>query len=274
MQTAPQHIALTAILFDFATQVRAENNSHIIDEYADRMKEGDIFPPADVFDEGNGRYWIGDGWHRLLSAQQQRAATFACVVHPGGREAAIKHALGANAQHGLKRSNADKRKAIEVALKEFSLMSDRQLAGLCAVHHDTVAVARSQLAESASSPPSPRLGADGRIRKMPVKRVKAVAPPVVESIPAVATDPASTPQVDAPADDTLPDEAITPVAGAAVAIGVNAEGVQQWMAVKRELDRIRPDAPGLDFVLNKVFNYVQDRRSPKQAISTKSDRCN
>lgn len=168
MSDVTKHVALTAILFDSTTQIRAEVNADTVDEYAARMVAGDRFPPADVF-EDSGRYYIGDGWHRLLAAQKNGDVTFPCVVHSGGRIAAIKHALGANAKHGLKRTNADKRKSVEVALREFPNLSDRQIAELCGVGAPMVGRERVANCNSVTvDQPPARLGADGKIRKMPV----------------------------------------------------------------------------------------------------------
>ena len=68
--------------------------------------------------------------------------------------------------HGLKRTNADKRRSVELALAEWPNVSDRQIAEICAVGHDMVAGIRAgQLAENASCEPQPRVGKDGKARK-------------------------------------------------------------------------------------------------------------
>jgi len=48
------------------------------------------------------------------------------------------HALLANAANGLRRSNADKRRCVEIALKEFGKLSSRAIAELCGVSHPFV----------------------------------------------------------------------------------------------------------------------------------------
>jgi hypothetical protein len=155
-----RHIPFGSIKFDSATQIRAEIDSGTVEDYAEHMKAGDVFPAADVFD-ADGEYYIGDGWHRLLAAQKNGDVTFPCLVHPGGRHAAIKFALSANAKHGLKRTNADKRKAVTVALAEFPNLSDRQLAELCGVSNHMVAAARSDVG---NSPTSHRMDSLGRMQ--------------------------------------------------------------------------------------------------------------
>jgi len=188
--TTTRHLALTAILFDSATQVRSEINSVVVDDYAERMGAGDQFPPADVFEE-SGRYWIGDGWHRLLAAQKTGAVTFPCAVQAGGRQAAIRHALGANARHGLKRTNADKRRAVEIALKEFGTLSDRQIAEMCAVSDKTVATTRKETCGISARDAAPATRIDSAGRRQPAHKpkpagAKAPAEPEPEPMPAPA----------------------------------------------------------------------------------------
>jgi hypothetical protein len=163
--TSKQHVPLAAIQFDSATQVRAQIDVGAVAEYAERMEANDQFPAPTLFQDGEV-YFIGDGWHRLLAAQKNGAVTFPCSVGQGGREAAIKHALGANSEHGLKRTTADKQNAVRLALKHFAEKSDRELAKLCRVDHKTVAAAR-QLGNSPVE--GKRVGADGKSRKMPTR---------------------------------------------------------------------------------------------------------
>ena len=61
----------------------------------------------------------------------------------GDRAAALAYALKANAEHGLRRSNADKRHALEMAWNERGILfkeeepTSRQLASLCGVSSST-----------------------------------------------------------------------------------------------------------------------------------------
>jgi len=72
----------------------------------------------------------------------------------------------------LKRSNADKRKAVNLLLRddEWAAKSDRWIAEKCGVHHQLVARLRNpQLDDSSSS----RTGRDGKIRKQPKRRKRS-----------------------------------------------------------------------------------------------------
>ncbi len=72
----------------------------------------------------------GDGWHRVMAAEQIDALDIPAELRAGGRVDALKHALGANAVHGQRRSPADKRRCVELALNEFPNMTQGQIADL------------------------------------------------------------------------------------------------------------------------------------------------
>lgn len=57
------------------------------------------------------------------------------------------HCLGANAHHGLRRTNADKRKAVETLLKdgEWAKWSNREIAKATDTHYNYVAKVRDEL---------------------------------------------------------------------------------------------------------------------------------
>lgn len=159
------NVHLSAIERDSTIQCRATIDVATVNEYAERMTEGDEFPPIVLF-AVNGKHWIGDGWHRLLAAEHIGALTIPAEVRDGGRVEALKYALGANAAHGHRRTNADKRRCVEIALREFPKLSSRAIAEMCGTGKDLVESSR-QLAESASST---RTGLDGKER--PAKQEK------------------------------------------------------------------------------------------------------
>jgi hypothetical protein len=125
-------------------------NQEVIDEYAENMRNGTEFPPITVFHDGHGMfYYLADGFHRFEAVKRLRKRTIKAEVRPGEKRDAIIHALGANASHGLRRTNADKRRAVEMALKlaavEGNDWSDREIARRCRVDHRTVANMRKEL---------------------------------------------------------------------------------------------------------------------------------
>lgn len=162
-------LPLSSIRLDGGTQCRASLDAEHIATLADAWQDGAKIPAVVVFHDGSN-YWLADGFHRYHAAQKCEFRDIEADVRSGTRCDAVKFALGANAAHGLRRTNADKRRAVEIALKEFPKLSDREIARICAVGHPLVAEVRGQLEGPSSS--STRIGADGKERKMPMPAKK------------------------------------------------------------------------------------------------------
>jgi hypothetical protein len=128
-----QRLSLKKIRTDGGTQPRAALDQARIAEYADDMKRGDEFPPVTVFYDG-ADYWLADGFHRY-HARTANHPDIEVEVRQGTRRDAILHSVGANASHGMRRTNEDKRRAVLTLLgdPEWSQWSDREIARLCAV---------------------------------------------------------------------------------------------------------------------------------------------
>lgn len=149
------------------TQSRAGLHVETITEYADAMRDGDTFPPVDVYHDGES-YWLADGFHRVEAAYKAGLTRLSANVHQGTRRDAVLASVGANARHGLRRTNEDKRRAVQTLLNddEWGQWSDREIARRAGVSAPFVATIRAQLAGSATvnvySQPQ-RTGADGRV---------------------------------------------------------------------------------------------------------------
>ena len=157
-------LRLDRIRLDVSVQVRAHIDQNTVEEYAAAMLRGDHFPPVIVFQDG-GEFILADGWHRVKAARLAKLKHILAEIRQGSRQDALRFALGANHKHGLRRTNGDKRRAVEIALTEFGKLSDRLLAEMCGVSHTFATNMRQQLATVASSP---RMGADGKLRTLPV----------------------------------------------------------------------------------------------------------
>ena len=119
------------------------------------MEKGEKFPPVVVFFDGSD-YWLADGFHRCLACQKAGFLDVLATVNTGTRRDAVKFACQSNHDHGLKRSNADKRKCVEIALAEYPDLSDRALADWCGVGHPFIAKIRGeQVVSDSTSPDQP-----------------------------------------------------------------------------------------------------------------------
>ena len=160
-------LKLAMIVLDAGTQIRALLDDDTVAEYAGAMMEGAQFPPAIVFHDGS-QYLLADGFHRVAAAVRNGFEDFAFEVRAGSKSETLKYALSANAQHGLKRSNADKRRSVELALMEWPNFADAELARICAVGNKFVGDIRREMEDNlVLNKVEVRIGHDGRERRLP-----------------------------------------------------------------------------------------------------------
>ena len=154
--TKTQKININAIRVDGGTQMRAGLNEATVQEYYDTLYTQERvtewpFPPIVVFYDGQD-HWLGDGFHRLEAVKRLLKGNLVheipADIRAGTRRDAILHAAGANANHGLRRSHADKRRSVETLLRdeEWRQWSDREIARSCNVSADLVGTVRKELA--------------------------------------------------------------------------------------------------------------------------------
>jgi hypothetical protein len=168
-------LRLELIRLDAGTQTSAHVDDSVVAEYAEAMVRKDVFPPVVVF-QNNGYFIMADGFHRFRAARRARLTHILVEVRQGSRKDALRFALGANQKHGLRRTNGDKRRSVELALAAFGNQSDRLLAEMCGVSVQTVSNIRHQLSIFDSSP---RMGKDGKVRALPVPSTGGSARPEV-----------------------------------------------------------------------------------------------
>jgi hypothetical protein len=139
-------LPLGAITVAEECQLRAAGSQATVDDYADALANGAIFPPIVAFDDGEA-IWLADGFHRLDAHQKARLAEIAVDLRAGTRRDAKLFAAGANATHGLRRTQADKVRAITALLSdpEWRDWSDREIARRTGTSDKTVAKVRRDL---------------------------------------------------------------------------------------------------------------------------------
>jgi hypothetical protein len=145
-------VVVTAIRADDRAQPRAVS-ADLVAQYAEDMQRGDKFPPLTVFRDKEG-VWLSDGFHRYYAALSRQLKTIECEVSKGGLRDAILFACAANAGHGLRRTNEEKRQAVNKLLADevWGKWSDREIARRCHVNHHLVASEREQLAGTGRTP--------------------------------------------------------------------------------------------------------------------------
>ena len=123
-------------------QTRAALNEDTVSDYAEAMERGDKFPAVTVFTDG-AEYYLADGFHRVEALRRIGKKTVMAELQDGDYKAALLYALKANSTHGLRRTNADKRHALEMAWNAREHLfggepSQALLADTCGVSYKTV----------------------------------------------------------------------------------------------------------------------------------------
>ncbi len=157
-------VALSAIRLDGDTQSREELSETTIVDYCEALDGGAVFPPPVVFYDGSS-HWLADGFHRVHAYLRAERKRIECDIRQGSQRDAKLFSAGANRDHGLPRTNADKRRSVEMLLRdeEWSKKSARWVAEQCCVGHVFVARLKNELFPENSS--APRAGKDGKTRK-------------------------------------------------------------------------------------------------------------
>ena len=117
------------------SQCRAHLNDEAIADYTDTWIDNgpsdkfkfDKSGPIILVCDGD-RYYIGDGWHRVFAALKAGRKTVPAEVRSGNLKTATEISLGANEGQGLRRTQADRVKAIYRALKVFPGWTDQKIA--------------------------------------------------------------------------------------------------------------------------------------------------
>jgi uncharacterized ParB-like nuclease family protein len=137
---------LQAIIIDKGTQSRAQISEETVSDYAEAMSAGDTFPPITVYHDGVD-YYLADGFHRLHAAQRLGRASIQADVKTGTLRDAILFSLGANRDHGLRRTNADKRKCVQTLLEDFEWgeLSVNEMARICGVSPQLVTAVKLEM---------------------------------------------------------------------------------------------------------------------------------
>ena len=139
-------LKLTQVKLDSGLQARAALSETVVQEYTEVVREGGKMPPVTVFHDGT-EYHLADGWHRYFAHKGAGFADIEADIKEGTRRDAILYSVSANDKHGLRRSNADKRKAVLVLLEDFewSEWNDVKIATQCGVSSMFVGKIRKEI---------------------------------------------------------------------------------------------------------------------------------
>lgn len=133
----PMELSINQIEVDLNLQMRA--NEPPPEEYAELLKKNRgkwPFPPIRVVKVGD-RLLLVEGFTRLRAAVQAGRSKIEVEAREGTWASAVEEACGSNAEHGYRRTAADKRRAIVRAYEELT-QSPSKIATICRVSRTSV----------------------------------------------------------------------------------------------------------------------------------------
>lgn len=171
-----EEVPIDSITIDLKYQVRVEGlNEETVKEYEQIYAESPGRMPPITLVRINGELHLVAGFQRIEAAKQaKRKSIRAIVIDDGDEKIAMKEAIGSN-KHGLKLSNEDKKKAIQMALETFPDFSNVRIAELVGCSESYVRKIKEKENPSGSrsaNPNSKVTGKDGKTqasRKTPRK---------------------------------------------------------------------------------------------------------
>lgn len=109
----PARLALDQITLDFRLQSR-KLRPGVVKDYVGVLRRGKELPPVLVVRDATDAYYLVDGNHRFAATRQQLGIEDIAVEIVDGTFAdALRLSWGANRNHGLRRTQKDKRRAIQ-----------------------------------------------------------------------------------------------------------------------------------------------------------------
>jgi hypothetical protein len=134
---------LSEIKLDGDLQSRSQISDEVVNDYSEILREGGKLPAVTIFHDGVS-YHLADGWHRYFAHKKAGLELIEAVIKEGTKRDALMYSVGANSEHGLRRTSADKNKAVKTLLDdlEWSGWSDREIARACHVSASLVSKSR------------------------------------------------------------------------------------------------------------------------------------
>ncbi len=145
-------LVVADIEVDYSIQPRENGlNQDHVEELAEAYRAEADIPRPRVWKIGE-RQKLSQGFHRLEGAKRAGLKDLECELITGSDAECAIDAAASNQDHGLKRTNADKRLAAKVALKAAPDWSDSRIAETIGITDKTVASVRSSMSSTSEIP--------------------------------------------------------------------------------------------------------------------------
>lgn len=250
-----QTIPLTKLALRPETQSRAAINQDTVQDYSEAMLDGQEFPPITAFFDGL-EYYVVDGYHRCYASKRAGIKEMTVKVMSGSLRDAIIYSAGVNFDHGLPRTNEDKRKIVMKFLDdlEWSEWSDTVIAKKCNVSAMTVGRIRKSLNLAKDERKYTRK--DGQEVTVKINREQ----PVIQK-------PELAPQIPEP---EVEDEHLQELANANIELAQEVEALKDRLAVKA-LDAPEDAKQNLETTMAELRATIKAQEAEIAALKSSRD---
>jgi ParB-like chromosome segregation protein Spo0J len=174
---------LLNIRIDGGTQAREELNQEAVADYAEKMRDGEVFPPVTVFFDGS-EYWLVDGFHRYFATKSNGKTSIDAEVENGTLKEAVRASWKANGKRGLNLNSADTKKIMLAMFADevTKTWSNRQIAEYVGVSHSTVNRLKSLLEQRSTEKKPVKDSGDKPVSKADIgKTIQKISAPDMTS---------------------------------------------------------------------------------------------
>jgi ParB-like chromosome segregation protein Spo0J len=242
-------LKFSELRLDPLLQSRVAMAPELVDDYKTAILRGDRMPCISVvFDRQF--YFLTDGWHRCAALKAAGKFEVEADIVEGTYRDAMLASFAANSRNGARRTNADKRRAVQRVLDdpEWAQWSNEAIAKACVVSSHTVAEIRQSISANAEMPATRTVERNGTSYQQDTTKIGRKAAPKH----AAAVDQSATSAVPLPAwpypvansrapvsPDADPDDEQADVAEVHPAVSANPEASAP--VIKTEPDPGKPE---------------------------------
>ena len=170
-------VALDELSGSLSPRVAGENPEHV-----EALSEAHHPLPPIILHRPTMR--VIDGFHRVLAARRRGEEKISAVFFDGSEADAFILAVRANVTHGLPLSKEDRKRAARRIIGSHPHWSDRMIAAAVGVSPGTVAEVRGRMRAGLAD--EPRLGSDGKLRRLDPDEGRRIAGEVIRKNPGMS----------------------------------------------------------------------------------------
>lgn len=179
-------VPITKVIKDPRCQSRTGIDLALVQEYVDAIEDRAALPPVSTIRTPEGHY-LYDGFHRAEAYRRKGVTEIAVNYEDGDIWDAIERSCAVNATHGKRRTNEDKRRAVETMLTVMQhkgeRWSNREVARRCGVHHNLVAAVLGESSGGDSQIDAPRtVSRNGSTYEMNTSNIGKVRAPNLATV--------------------------------------------------------------------------------------------